>query len=352
VSRESVSAFAPGRVNLIGEHTDYNQGLALPFAIAEGVVVHAKATGEERILVRALDRNERDEFALAEPVGGMGWHASGMDWRAYVRGIVAELGRAGHPRVGAQLEIGGDLQQGAVLSSSAALEVALSLALIALAGETEIDRVGLAKLCSRVESEWVGAHTGTLDQLASLYGERGMAMRIDFQTFEVEPVPLRLGDGWRLVTLDSGERHEHASSAYNERRAESSEACELLGIDSLRQASWGALEGLPERLRRRARHVLSENVRVKDTVTALRANDLPALGHLLNASHASLRDQYEVSTPAVEATVERLLHAGAAGARIVGGGFGGHVLGLLAPGTHAPESAREVNASPGTLVLR
>jgi galactokinase len=344
VPRESFSAFAPGRVNLIGEHTDYNQGLALPFAIAEGITVLATASGDERIHARALDFGEEDEFALSEPADATGW-------RAYVRGVVVELRRAGHPLVGAHLEIGGDLQQGAGLSSSAALEVALCLALLALADETEIDRVGLAKLCSRVESEWAGAHTGMLDQLACLCGAPGMAMRIDFQTFEVEPVLLRLEDGWRLVTLDSGERHEHASSAYNERRAECSKACELLDIDSLREASWDALEGLPERLRRRARHVISENVRVTDTVEALRAGDLPAVGGLLNASHASLRDQYEVSTPAVEATVEQLLHAGAAGARIVGGGFGGHVLGLLTPDARTPEGATEVHASLGAHVL-
>ena len=344
MSRESAGAFAPGRVNLIGEHTDYNQGLALPFAISEGITVHAKATDEQRILARALNRDERDEFALADPPGATGW-------RAYVRGVVAELGRAGHSLVGAELEIGGDLQQGAGLSSSAALEVALCLALLALAGEEKIDRVGLARLCSRVESEWVGANTGMLDQLACLYGAPGMAMLIDFQTLEVEPVPLRLEDGWRLVALDSGERHENASSAYNQRRAECAEACKLLGVDSLREATWENLGWLPERLQRRARHVLSENERVDRTVRSLRAGDLPAVGGLLNASHASLRDHYEVSTPAVEATVERLLQAGAAGARIVGGGFGGHVLGLLEPGACAPEGAREVRADMGAHLL-
>lgn len=344
MSRESVSAFAPGRVNLIGEHTDYNQGLALPFAISQGVTVHAQATGEERILARALDFGEEDEFTLAEEP------ARAIGWRNFVRGVVSELRRAGYPLVGSHLEIGGDLPQGAGLSSSAALEVALCLALLALAGEEETDRVGLARLCSRVESGWVGANTGMLDQFACLYGAPGMAMRIDFQTLEVEPVPLRLEDGWRLVTLDSGERHANASSAYNQRRAECSEACELLGVDSLRETNWEALEGLPEGLRRRARHVLSENERVNRTVEALRAGDLPGVGRLLNASHASLRDQYEVSTPAVEATVERLLQAGAAGARIVGGGFGGYVLGLLAPGACTPEGAREVRASPGANV--
>jgi galactokinase len=344
VSPESVSAFAPGRVNLIGEHTDYNQGLALPFAITEGITVRATANDDELVHARALDYDEEDEFALTEPAGATGW-------RAYVRGVVAELRRAGHPLAGFRIEIGGDLPRGAGLSSSAALEVALCLALLALVGTIEADRISLARLCARVESDWVGAHTGLLDQLASLYGAPGMAMRIDFRTFEVEPVPLRLEDGWRLVTLDSGERHANASSAYNERRAECSEACKLLGVDSLRQAGWDALEGLPEPLRRRVRHVLSENMRVKDTVDALRTGDLLAVGHLLNASHASLRDQYEVSTPAVEVTVERLLHAGAAGARIVGGGFGGHVLGLLAPGACAPEGAREVHADVGAHLL-
>jgi galactokinase len=344
VSRESVGAFAPGRVNLIGEHTDYNQGLALPFAIAEGVTVHAIASGDNRVRACALDCGEEDEFALSEPLRATGW-------RAFVRGVVGELHRGGHSLVGADLEIGGDLQQGAGLSSSAALEVALCLALLALAGETETDPVGLAELCSRVESEWVGAHTGKLDQLASLCGAFGTAMLIDFRTVEIEPVPLRLEGGWRLVTLDSGERHAHAGSAYNERRAECAEACKLLAVESLRQVSWEDLEGLPERLRGRARHVLSENTRVKDTVAALRAHDLPAVGRLLSASHASLRDQYEVSTPAVEATVERLLHAGAAGARIVGGGFGGHVLGLLAPGACTPEGAHEVHADVGAHLL-
>jgi galactokinase len=344
VSRECTGAFAPGRVNLIGEHTDYNQGLALPFAIAEGITVRATASGDERIRAYALDCGGEDEFALAEPARTTGW-------RAYVRGVVAELRQAGYQLVGARLEIGGDLQQGAGLSSSAALEVALCLALLALIGAADADPVDLARLCSRVENEWVGAQTGLLDQLASLYGAPDAALHIDFQTFQVNPVPLRLEGGWRLVTLDSGERHANASSAYNERRAECSRACELLGVDSLREVSWSAVERLPERLRRRARHVLGENTRVQDTVAALRAGDLHAVGRLLNASHASLRDQYEVSTPAVETAVHRLLRAGAVGARIVGGGFGGHVLGLLAPGVHPPEGAREVHAGAGAHLL-
>ncbi|MBA3808328.1 MAG: galactokinase, partial [Solirubrobacterales bacterium] len=253
---ERAGAFAPGRVNLIGEHTDYNRGLALPFAIAAGVTVHARAAGgearsEQTISAYAGDLDERDEFALEHPQPADGW-------RAFVRGTVAELIRGGYALPGARLEITGDVPQGAGLSSSAALEVALCLALSALATDTQIapvDRLAIAKLCARVENDWVGAHTGLLDQLASLYGAQDTALCIDFATLEIEPVPLAL-EGWRLVILDSGERHAHASSGYNERRAECAGACELLGISSLREASLAALAGLPEPLARRAEHVL------------------------------------------------------------------------------------------------
>jgi galactokinase len=337
---EHVRAFAPGRVCVIGEHTDYNDGLALAMAIAQGVTVEAHriepgAEGEERVRARALDLGEEDEFALSSPRPAAGW-------RAFVRGTVAELARAGLQPVGASLTISGDVPRGAGMSSSAALEVALALALLALAGtREEIGRTELAGLCSRVENEWAGAQTGLLDQLTSLYGEPEEAVRIDFQTLSVEPAPLEL-DGWRLVTLDSGERRDNATSGYNRRREECARACELLGVRSLREADPAEVGRLPEPLNRRARHVLSDNARVDSAVAALRAGDLPALARLLNESHVSLRDDMEISTPAVEAAVRRMLEAGAAGARLLGGGFGGSVLGLLAPGATAPAGAREV----------
>jgi galactokinase len=347
VATEHAGAFAPGRVNLIGEHTDYNQGLALPFAIFEGVTVHARATADgsrsaQLIEAYARDLEESDEFALEHPAPAEGW-------RAFVRGTVAELLRTGHPLRSAQLEISGDVPQGAGLSSSAALEVALCLALIALGTDTEIeaiDRMRIAQLCARVENDWVGAHTGLLDQLASLYGAPDTALCIDFATLAVDPVPLALKD-WRLVILDSGERHAHASSGYNERRAECAAACDLLGVRSLREASSEALGELPEPLARRAEHVLSENERVRATVAALQVGDLAAVGQLLDASHESLRESYEVSTPAVEAAVQRLRRAGAAGARMVGGGFGGSVLGLFDPATPPPSGTYEVRPGPG-----
>lgn len=344
-----VHAFAPGRVSLIGEHTDYNEGLALAFAIAEGVTVRARAAmpgsdEAERMRARALDFGECDDFPLRDPERMPGW-------RAFVRGMVAELTNVGLGPPGAILEIGGDVPRGSGVSSSAALEVSLALALLALAGARErIGRTELAQLCSRVENVWAGAQTGLLDQLSSLYGEQSRAMLLDFRTLAVEQEPLEL-NGWKLATLDSGERRSNASSGYNERRAECARACELLGVASLRDADRAAVERLPAPLRERARHVLGDNERVLAAAAALRAQDMPALGELLNASHRSMRDDFEASTPAVEATVARMLQAGAVGARMVGGGFGGSVLGLLPPRAAAPDGAREVAPCAGARIL-
>jgi galactokinase len=334
-----VTAFAPGRVNLIGEHTDYNEGLALPFAIREGVEVKAVAIDGERIEAVALDTSEQDSFELKHPERADGW-------RAFVRGAVGELAGAGIAVRAARLEIAGTVPQGAGLSSSAALEVALTLALIALSAEPEPDRTELARLCSRIETDWVGANTGLLDQLASLRGETGHALRIDFRTLDVQPVVLAL-DGYKLITLDSGEQHTNAASGYNERREECARASELLGISSLRDATLAMIEGLPDPLDRRARHVIGENARVEQAVGALRSHDLGRLGRLLDEAHASLRDDYEVSTPAVERTAQALRRAGAIGARIMGAGFGGYVLGLLPPDATPPPGALEVYAGPG-----
>jgi len=333
-----IAAFGPGRVNLIGEHTDYNGGLALPFAIDRGVTVEAEPLAGGEIRAEARDLGESDAFDAAEPGRAGGW-------RAFVRGTVAVLRAAGVEVGGARLAFRGDVPQGSGLSSSAALETALCLALLAVAGAREPDRVELAKLCSRVENDWVGAETGLLDQLAALCSEPGHALRIDFATLALAHVPLDLR-GWQLVTLESGAEHRHAAGGYNERRAECRAACDALGIEHLSAADPAAAEGLPEPLRRRARHVLSENARVDAMVAALRAGDLAAAGALLDASHASLRDDYEASVPEVEATVARIKDAGAAGARMVGGGFGGSVLALFAPRVGAPSGSVAVAPGP------
>jgi galactokinase len=344
----SVRASGPGRVNLIGEHTDYNDGLCLPFAIERGVTVEAEPLDGDRVEAHAVDMDERDAFGLRDGDALRG--ASG--WRAFVRGVAVELRSAGHAIPGARLRFSGDVPQGSGLSSSAALETALALALLALAGERDPpDRVALARLCSRVENEWVGAETGLLDQLAALFGREGHAIRLDCRDVSIAPVPLELR-GWTLVTVDSGSAHTHAKSGYNERRRECREACERLGIRSLRDATAAGAGGLPEPLAARVRHVVSENARVDETVTALNRGDLERVAELLNASHASLRDDYDASVPEVEATVAALRGAGAAGARMVGGGFGGSVLALLRPGVPPPGGAVVVAPGRAARVIR
>jgi galactokinase len=336
------TAFAPGRVNLIGEHTDYNSGLAVPFAIAQGVTVSATPIAGGRIEAFAADFEEVDGFDLGEidPADG---------WRAFVRGTAAELQRAGRKLSGARIQINGTVPREAGLSSSAALSVALALALDALAGELEPDRIELAKLCSLVEHRWVGAQTGLLDQLASLFGSRDRAVVIDFRSLDIRSVPLEL-PGHRLVLLDSNESRANTASGYNQRRAECARASELLGVPSLREASLQDVERLPPPLADRARHVIGENERVVEAMQALDRHDAIALGRLLNASHVSSRDLYGMSTDAVEAARERLLAAGASGARLVGGGFGGNVLGLMPPeADHVPD-AREVRPAAGARV--
>jgi galactokinase len=339
-----VTAFGPGRVNLIGEHTDYNHGLALPFAISDGVTVTADAIDEPRIeaVARDLDGSS-DGFDLGVRPGRR------RGWRTFLRGVAGELQATGVALRGARLEIQGSVARGSGLSSSAALEVALVLALLAVADASEPPRIDLAKLCSKVENDWVGAQTGLLDQIASLCGEQDRALRIDFRSLSVSPVALEL-DGYRLATLDSGERHSNAAGGYNERRAQCREAREALGLESLRDATLDLVERLPPPLDRRVRHVVTENARVEESVAALERRDMGQVGRLLDESHASLRDNYQVSTEAVERAVQRCKAAGAVGARIMGGGFGGHVLALYPADAPLPEGAVEVTPGQGARV--
>jgi galactokinase len=339
-----IAAHGPGRVNLIGEHTDYNDGLCLAFAIERGVTVRAEATFDGRVFAHSSSLGEDDVFAADSPAPpGHG------DWRAFVRGMVAELRAEGLTLPGARLRIDSDLPQGAGLSSSAALSSALALALIALGQVRLEDPLDLARLCSRVEHDWVGAQTGLLDQLTVLCAREGHALALDLRALSLQHVPLQLGE-WRLVTLDSGARHANASSGYNDRRLECVRAAEMLGRESLRDASLADAETLPPPFGARVRHVVSENARVRETIAALRAGDLAHVGRLLDASHASLRDDFEVSVPEIEETVALLRGVGAAGARMIGGGFGGSVLALLPPGVRAP--ARSLDVVPAAAAHR
>jgi galactokinase len=320
-----IRAFAPGRANLIGEHTDYNDGLSLPFAVRQGVTVTAEPRAGRDIVSPTLPDDD-----------------------PYLRGAVAELRAAGIDLPGATIEIESDLPREAGLSSSAALCVSLVLALTAIAGAEAPAPAELARLCQRIERDYTGADTGLLDQLASILGEEGRAVRLDMRTLESRAVELDLGDH-ALAVLDSGAPRSLAESGYNERRDECRRAAALLGVGSLRDARDYSL--LPDPLDRRVRHVLTENQRVDAAVEALESRDLPALGRLIGASHASLRDDYEVSVPEVERAIEACRDAGALGARIMGGGFGGSVLALFPPAATPPSGAVRVQAARGARLL-
>jgi galactokinase len=343
LSANVAQAFAPGRVNLIGEHTDYNGGLALPFAIGSGVTVTAAGADGDRVEVHAADLNEHDSFSAASPARIDGW-------RAYVRGAFAVLAQAGIRPGGASITIRSDLPRGVGVSSSAALGVALCLALTELAAEPPLDPLATARVCQTIEQTWAGAETGLLDQLASLHGAAGAATLIDFQDLSVKQVPLTL-DGHSLVLLDSGPRPPGATAAYNRRRQECEVAAARVGAQDLRGALFQDLHMLPDVLARRARHVIGENGRVLETVHALERGDLTTLGALLDASHASLRDNFDVSTPTVEDAVRRLKDAGALGARLMGAGFGGSVLGLLPLDAAMPTGAVAVRPCDGARLL-
>ena len=314
----------------------------MPFAIERGVTV--TATPSARWEVDALDFREHDEFSKPKRVRG---------WKNFHRGMIAELQAAGYELRPAHLVLTGDLPRGSGLSSSAALEAALALALLAFSGHDPAGgpaRAGQAVLAC---GERLGGRRDRAAGPVRVAAERGgHVLRIDFTSLDVERFPLDLGD-WQLVTKDSGATHNLAASGYNQRRAECRAACEALGIDSLREATdLSALDGV---LLKRARHVVSENARVDATAAALEAHDLETVARLLDESHASLRDDYEASVPEVERTVERLKAAGAAGARMVGGGFGGSVLALLPPGVARPAGALVVapaRAGPAPLTRR
>jgi len=322
----TVISEAPGRVNLIGEHTDYNQGLVLPLAVDRTVAVAAAPSGNMRVRVHSLDFDGCDEFDLrtAERVPG-------KSWANYIRGVVFALQQKGHDLSGADLAISGDVPQGAGLSSSAAFEVAVAGGLCAISG-MEIEPREIALICQTAENEFVGVDCGIMDQFAAVFGKAGRALLIDCRSLEVEAVALPTE--MAIVVVDSGVPRRLEETAYNRRREESGEAAEALGVVSLRDAGEALLESrgplLPDHLHRRARHVVLENARVQAAVQALRAGDLDTLGALMYASHASLRDDFEVSIAELDLLVDLARQAeGVLGARLTGAGFGGCTINLV-----------------------
>jgi galactokinase len=317
----AVTAEAPGRVNLLGEHTDYNGGFVLPTVLPRRTRARLAPRGDTT--VRAASRGVADvpcPYALGE-------EEPRRLWLDYVQGATALLRRAGHALAGFDLLLDSDVPVGSGLSSSAALLVALFRALRSAFG-LPLDDPAVARLCQRVENEFVGAMVGVMDPMACGVGRPGTALFLDTRTLDCEQVPLPAGADWAVI--HSGVAHDHAAGDYNTRRAECERACALLGVGSLRELGpqdLPRLAGLPDPLGRRARHVVTENGRVLEAVGALRAGDLARLGDLFNASHDSQRDDYEVSVPAIEALVRRARREpGVYGVRLTGGGFGGSVV--------------------------
>ena len=325
---------APGRANLMGEHTDYNEGYVLPFALGQGIVAAASASASppgRLVLCSAQEPGPVVEVLLDGLAPGQ---VTG--WAAYPAGVAWALAAAGHAVPGAAIAFDSDLPAGAGLSSSAALECATALALTELAG-LDLPRRDLAAIARRAENEFVGVPSGIMDQSASLLGRRGHALLLDCRSLETAQVPFDpAASGAGLLLVDTRASHELTAGEYGRRRAECEQAARLLGIPSLRYLTdIGALARIPDPvLRRRARHVVTDDQRVLDVVALLRSGSAAGLvfaeiGRLLTAAHASLRDDFEVSWPQADATVDAAVSAGAYGARMIGGGFGGSVLVLV-----------------------
>ncbi len=323
-------ARAPGRVNLIGEHTDYNDGFVLPAAITGQSLVAARAREDRIITAVAADfGNAVVRFSLDAPFA----HDAEAPWADYLRGMVLAMEAAGHRLTGAELAIAGDVPRGAGLSSSASFAVAIGVAMKELSGVTALDATGIAKLAQAAECDFVGMRCGIMDQLISARGKAGHALLIDCRTLECRPVSLP--DGAAILIVHSGIERGLVEGEYNARRAQCEDAVRVLGVPALRDATPEMLAAASDRLSplalKRARHVVTENARTEAAAEALAAGDLVALGALMAQSHVSMRDDFEITLPAIDALVALLQEAigPEGGARMTGGGFGGAVVAIV-----------------------
>lgn len=339
---------APGRVNLIGEHTDYNEGFVLPFAIDRRTSVAAGLRDDAVLRVVSTFGDAPVEVRLPDLVRA---HAAGelRGWSAYPLGVAWALGASGADLSavrGVDLAIDSTVPVGAGLSSSAAIESAVALALAQLWG-LDLGRETLARVGQRAENDAVGAPTGIMDQSASLLGRADAAVFLDCRTLAAEVVPLGFAEaGLALQVIDTGVRHEHATGGYRERRASCEAGAAALGVPALRDIAVADLdrarEVLDDETFRRVRHVVTEDQRVLDTVRVLRAEGAAGIGALLDASHVSMRDDFEISVPELDVAVEAARAGGALGARMTGGGFGGAAIALV-PADALPAVAAAVD---------
>ncbi|NJP32799.1 galactokinase [Micromonospora sp. HSS6-12] len=350
---------APGRVNLIGEHTDYNDGYVLPFALPLRTVVAAATREDESWTVCSELDDDPVEFgpdAADEPGRVTGW-------AAYVAGVVWALRDAGYAVPGARLAIASDVPLGSGLSSSAALEAAVLAALVDLGG-LDLPAEKQPRLAQRAENRYVGAPTGIMDQSAAIRCRAGHALFLDCRDESVEHIPFDLDDaGLAVLVVDSRAPHRHADGEYAARRRSCERAAAALGVPALRDVAVADLDAALDRLpddetRRRVRHVVTEDQRVLDTAALLRAGRVREIGPLLTASHASMRDDFEITVPEIDTAVEAALAAGSLGARMTGGGFGGCVLALVDAGRAdaVADAVRDAYAergftAPGTVTV-
>ena len=322
---------APGRVNLIGEHTDYNDGFVMPLAIDFSTWLAIAPRADRKIMIRSENFSESVEFDLDEPNPRGRGH-----WSDYSRGVAVMIERAGHHLRGADILLRGEVPVGAGLSSSAAVEVAVGYALCANA-DLHIDRLQLALACQRAENDFVGMRCGLMDQFISCFGEKGHALLLDCRSLEFKLLPLP--EDVKVVVCNTMVKHELAASEYNARRAECEEGVRLLAqeisqVRSLRDVSVSELERLqpklPDVIYRRCRHIVSENARALAAATALEQGDRADFGSLMGESHSSLRDDYEVSCAELDLLVELANQVeGVYGSRMTGGGFGGCTVNLV-----------------------
>ncbi len=352
--RPAFVARAPGRVNLIGEHTDYNDGFCLPMAIDRATWI-ALRPGDGAVTVHALDMDDALTFALDD------LPRDGAQWGRYVTGVAWALQENGYALSGWEGVLSGDVPIGSGLSSSAALELAVARAFAAVSGFAW-DATRMAQIAQQAENQWLGLQSGIMDQLISANGVAGHALLMDCRLLTLKPVPLP--PGMAVVVMDTRTPRALVNSAYNERRAECERAAEALGVVALRDAGLADLARAADRLDpvvlKRARHVISENERTLAAAAAMRAGDAAALGRLMNASHDSLRDDYEVTSHTLDTMVNSARRqSGCLGARMTGAGFGGCAIALVRAAAVAPfmaavagEYARRTGSTPDLFVAQ
>ncbi|MBJ7001641.1 galactokinase [Streptomyces griseofuscus] len=319
---------APGRVNLIGEHTDYNDGFVMPFALPHQALAAVSRRDDGLLRLHSADMAGGVVELRLDALAPGGDPA----WTAYPAGVVWALREAGHPVTGADIHLSSTVPTGAGLSSSAALEVVIALALRDLYG-LDLARWQLARLCQRAENVYVGAPTGIMDQTAAACCEPGHALFLDTRDLSQRQIPFDLAaEGLRLLVVDTQVKHAHSGGEYGKRRAGCEKGAALLGVTALRDIAYADLDaalarlGEEEEIRRLVRHVVTEDERVERTVALLRAGTPRAIGPILTEGHASLRDDFRISCPELDLVVETALAHGALGARMTGGGFGGSAI--------------------------